>query len=67
MRISGTSFHNKYFTIIDPVNVLFKIVQYNGKHAATLDTLVGSAWLFRYPRPIMIVYYYGNEFFGNSF
>ena len=30
----------KYFTIIDLVVAWFEIVQYNGKHAATLANLV---------------------------
>ena len=38
--------------MIDPVTGCFEITQYNNKIAITIDNLVETTWLSRYPRPM---------------
>ena len=37
--------------MIDPVSGWFKITQYGNKKAISIEKLVETTWLTRYPRP----------------
>ena len=45
--------------MIDPITGCFEIVQYDDKRAITIEKLVETTWLSRYPRPIEITDYQG--------
>ena len=50
----------KALTMIDPETGWFEIVRYDYKQAATISNVVEQTWLFRYPRPTIIMYDQGN-------
>ena len=52
--------------MIDPETGWFKIIQYHDKQAATISNLVEQNWLFRYPKPKIILYNHGNRFLSRS-
>ena len=53
--------------MIDLVTGWFEIAQYEDKIAISIVNLVETTWLYRYPRPIEIMYDQGKEFIGNKF
>ena len=53
--------------MIYPVTGWLKITQYNDKRAKSIANLVENTWLYRYPRPMVIMYEQGKEFIGNEF
>ena len=53
--------------MIDPVIVWLKITQYNNKREISLLKLVGTLWIYRYPKPTYITYGQGSEFIGHEF
>ena len=53
--------------MINPVTGWFEIVRYDDKESTTITNLVETTWLFRYPRPIEIMYDQGTEFIGHEF
>ena len=53
--------------MIDPVTGWFQITEYNEKRAIQIANLVGTTWLYRYPRPTEIKYDQGPEFMGHEF
>ena len=57
----------KYVTIIDHVTGWSEITQYDYKHAISVEKLVDTTWLDRYPRPMGIGYEQGLEFIGHEF
>ena len=69
MRIGGKkeNLHIKAVTIINLIKVCFEIFQYDDKRAIYTTNLVGTTWLYRYPRPIEIMYDQGSEFIGHRF
>ena len=50
--------------MIDPVTGWFERTQYNDKKAITIENLVETTWLVRYPHPVEITYKRGREFLG---
>ena len=42
-------------------------MQYNNKCAISIEKLVGSMRLARYPRPTEVIYTQGPEFIGHEF
>ena len=46
--------------MIDPVTGWFKITQYNDKISISIEKLVETMWLTRYPRPKEITYDQGS-------
>ena len=53
--------------MINPVTRQFYIAQYEDKGAISIDKLVETTWLSRFPRPIEIMYDQGNKFNGQEF
>ena len=45
----------------------FEIAQYDDKRAISIANLVESTWLYRYPRPIEIMYDQVSGFIGHNF
>ena len=45
----------------------FEKVLYNDKQVDTIANLVEKNWLYRYPRPTIIMHDRGNEFLGHAF
>ena len=52
--------------MIDTVTGWFEVVRYNDKRVITIANLVEPTWLYRYPRPIEIMYDQGKEFIGHK-
>ena len=46
--------------MIDPVTGWFEVVRYDDKIAITMEDLVETAWMSRYPRPIEITHDQGK-------
>ena len=42
--------------MINPVTGWFEIMEYNNKREISIANLVGTMWLYRYPRPIETTY-----------
>ena len=57
----------KAVTMIDPVTIWFEAVRYYDKREISIAKLVETAWVYRYPRPIEIMYDQGKEFIGHEF
>ena len=38
----------------------FEIIRYNDKQSDIIENLVEQTWLFKYPRPAIIMYCHGN-------
>ena len=53
--------------MIDLATGWFEIVQYNDKHASTIENLVEKTLLCIYERPTIITYDRVNEFLGHTF
>ena len=53
-------------TMIYPETGWIKVVQYNDKHAPTIEKPSYQEWLCRYLRP-KGMYYHSNEFFSHTF
>ena len=53
--------------MIDSIIGWFGITQYDDKCVISIDNLVETTWLERYPCQIEIAYYQGLEFIGNSY
>ena len=50
----------KYVTMIDPVTKQFEMMHYNDQKAMTIENLVETTWLTRYPWSIEITYDQGS-------
>ena len=46
---------------MNPVTRYFEVVRYNDKRAINIANLVETTQLYRYPRPIEIMYDQGNN------
>ena len=53
--------------MIDPVIGLFEIRQYSDKKSITIDNLVETMRMVRYPWALEITYDQGGEFLGHKF
>ena len=58
---------SKSVTIIEPVTGWFEATQYRDKKAMTIENLVETTWLVRYPWPVEITSDRGGEFLGHEF
>ena len=56
----------KAVTIINPVTGWFEIAQYEDKRSISIENLVETTWVSRYPRRIEITYDQGNVFIGHD-
>ena len=52
--------------MINPVTGWFEIAQYEDKRSISIENLVETMWMSRYPRPIETTYDQGNGFFGHD-
>ena len=52
---------------IDPVTGWFEIEQYEDKRVISIENLVETTWLSRYPRQKEITYDQGKEFISHNF
>ena len=46
--------------MVYPVTAWFEVVRYDDKRAITIEKLVETTWMARYPRPIEIMYDQGK-------
>ena len=53
--------------MIDPIARWFEVVKYDDKRAITIENLIETTWLYRYPRPIEITNDQGKEFIVHEF
>ena len=53
--------------MVDPVTGWFEIMQYYRKGAKTIEILLETVRLTRYPYPTEITYDQGSEFIGHKF
>ena len=53
--------------MIERVTGWYKITQYYDKRAISIENLVETMWLTRYPIPMDITYDQGSEFIGHEF
>ena len=53
--------------MIDPVTGCFETTQYDDTRAISIVKLVENAWLFRYHRPMEIMYDQRSEFLDHDF
>ena len=58
---------SKDVNMIDPVTGWFEVTQYRDKKATTIENLVETTWLVRYPWPVDIMYDRVGEFLGHNF
>ena len=52
--------------MINPVTGWFEIAQYEDKRSISIENLVETMWMSRYPRPIETTYDQGNGFIGHD-
>ena len=57
----------KSVTIIESVTGWFEVIQYDDKIEITIEDLVETTWMSRYPIPIEIMYDQGTEFICPKF
>ena len=53
--------------MIYPLTLWFEITQYNNKSEISIENLVETTWMYRYPRRMEITYDQGSEFIGHKF
>ena len=53
--------------MIDPVTEWFEITKYNNKGSISIEKLVQTTWMSRYPRSTEITYAQGYEFIDHEF
>ena len=53
--------------MVYPVTGWIKVNQYDDKRAISIANLVKILWLYRYSRPMEIMYDQGSEFIGREF
>ena len=53
--------------MIDPVTGWFEVTQYNNKKAMTIENLVETMWMARYPWLVEITYDQRGELIGHEF
>ena len=53
--------------MIDPVTEWFKRTKYEGKRVISIQNLVETTWLNRYPSPTENTHDQGSEFIGHEF
>ena len=57
----------KSITMINPVAAWFEVTQYDDKKAMSIENLVESTWMSRYPWTYRIMYDCVSEFLGHKF
>ena len=59
-KCKNENLHLKVIMIIGPVTGWFETEQYGDKRAISIENLVETTWVSRYPRPIEITYDQGS-------